>query len=59
MELHLGIMLLMFGQWFVTNYDLEQQINLAEGETKNFAHDIRSVELAIISDVPDDPTTPA
>ncbi len=46
--LHAGIGLMMFGQWFVSTNDVEEQINLAEGETTNFAQDIRSVELAVI-----------
>ncbi|MFC1759212.1 cytochrome c biogenesis protein CcsA, partial [Planctomycetota bacterium] len=46
--LHLGVMLLMFGQWFVASYDVEEQMMLAEGETKSFAQDVRSLELAVI-----------
>jgi ABC-type transport system involved in cytochrome c biogenesis permease subunit len=47
-ELHLGVFLMMFGQWFVSSYDVEQQITLMEGETRSFAQDIRRVELAVI-----------
>ena len=46
--LHLGVMLLMFGQWFVASYDVEEQMMLAEGETKSYAQDVRSLELAVI-----------
>jgi ABC-type transport system involved in cytochrome c biogenesis permease subunit len=45
--LHAGIGLLMFGQWFVSQYDVEQQMRISEGQTVNFASDIRSVELAV------------
>ncbi|MCA9198503.1 MAG: hypothetical protein KDA87_13240, partial [Planctomycetales bacterium] len=46
--LHLGIGLMMFGQWFVSQYDVEQQITITEGETRAYAQDIRSLELAVI-----------
>ncbi len=46
--LHAGVGLLMFGQWFVSNYDVEEQITMAEGQTVHFAQDIRNVELAVI-----------
>ena len=45
---HMGVALLMFGQFWVANYDVEEQISIGEGETASFAHDIRQVELAII-----------
>lgn len=53
-ELHLGILLMMFGQWFVANYDVEEQMMLAEGQTKNYAQDIRSLELAVIDSESDE-----
>ena len=46
--LHAGVLLMMFGQWFVSQYDVEEQITVWEGETVDWAHDIRRVELAII-----------
>ncbi len=46
--LHAGIGLMMFGQWFVTLYDAEEQMTMAEGQTINYGQDIRSVELAVI-----------
>ncbi|MDG2382946.1 MAG: cytochrome c biogenesis protein CcsA [Pirellulaceae bacterium] len=46
--LHGGILLMMFGQWFVTQYDVEEQMSMAEGQALNYGQDIRSVELAII-----------
>jgi hypothetical protein len=46
--LHAGIGLLMFGQWFVTRFDSEEQITMVEGQTVNYGQDIRSVELAVI-----------
>ncbi|MCP4193208.1 MAG: cytochrome c biogenesis protein CcsA [Planctomycetaceae bacterium] len=46
--LHGGILLMMFGQWFVTQYDVEEQMSMAEGQALNYGQDIRSVELAVI-----------
>ena len=46
--LHAGIGLMMFGQWFVTLYDAEEQMTMTEGQTLNYGQDIRSVELAVI-----------
>ena len=45
---HMGVALLMFGQFWVANYDVEEQISLGEGETQSYAHDIRTIELAVI-----------
>ena len=52
--LHAGVLLLMFGQWFVTSYDVEEQMNMSEGESRNYGQDIRSVELALINRESDD-----
>ncbi|MCA9166833.1 MAG: cytochrome c biogenesis protein CcsA [Planctomycetales bacterium] len=46
--LHMGIGLLMFGQWFVYQYDVEEQMTFTAGQTLNYGQDIRSVELAVI-----------
>jgi ABC-type transport system involved in cytochrome c biogenesis permease subunit/DNA-binding transcriptional MerR regulator len=46
--LHAGIGLMMFGQWFVTRYDAEEQMTMVEGQTLNYGQDIRSVELAVV-----------
>ncbi len=46
--LHAGIGLMMFGQWYVSNYDVEEQITMFEGQAMNYGQDVRSVELAII-----------
>ena len=46
--LHAGVGLMMFGQWFVSNYDVEEQMTMFEGQALNYGQDIRSVELAII-----------
>ncbi len=46
--LHGGVGLLMFGQWFVSSYDVEEQMTMAEGDTVNYGQDIRSMELAVI-----------
>ena len=45
--LHGGIGLLMFGELFVSYFAAEQRIVLREGQTVNYAQDIRGVELAI------------
>ncbi|BBO33532.1 cytochrome c biogenesis protein [Lacipirellula parvula] len=50
--LHGGIALLMFGELFTSQYVVEAQMHLLEGETKSYADDIRSWELAI-TDVSD------
>lgn len=46
--LHLGIGLMMFSEFFVGKYAVEGRITLNEGETVNYARDIRSVELAVV-----------
>ena len=45
--LHGGVGLLMFGEFFVSYYAVEQQMTIGEGQTINYARDIRSVELVI------------
>ena len=57
--LHLGIGLLMFGELLVSLYAVEEQVTMADGETRNYAIDIRSVELAVIdrSDPKEDAVT--
>ncbi|NIL98136.1 MAG: hypothetical protein GTO53_09990, partial [Planctomycetales bacterium] len=53
--LHGGVLLLMFGQVFVSQFDVEEQMTIAEGQTVNYAQDIRAVELAVIDrKLPDD-----
>ncbi|MFO0913686.1 MAG: cytochrome c biogenesis protein CcsA [Pirellulales bacterium] len=46
--LHAGIGLLMFYEFYVDLYAVEGQMTMAEGETVNFARDIRTTELALI-----------
>lgn len=46
--LHSGVLLLMFGQFLVSKYDVEEQMALEEGETVSYGRDIRAVELAIV-----------
>lgn len=46
--LHLGVLLLMLSELFVTLNAVEERMQIGEGETTNFASDIRSVELAVI-----------
>jgi ABC-type transport system involved in cytochrome c biogenesis permease subunit len=45
---HLGIGLLMFGQFWVAKHDVEEQISIREGETVTYAYDIRQTELAVV-----------
>ena len=45
---HGGLALLMFGQFYVGRYDVEEQMTIQEGETVRFAQDIRQTELAIV-----------
>ena len=52
--IHGGVLLLMFGEMLVGMLAVEEQIALLEGETKNYAIDIRAVELAIVDSAPDD-----
>lgn len=47
--IHGGVGLLMLGQYFVSQYDVEEQMRISEGETVNFGQDIRCVELAIVN----------
>jgi ABC-type transport system involved in cytochrome c biogenesis permease subunit len=46
--LHGGIGLMMFGELLVGLTAVESQIQMQEGETVNFAQDIRTVELAVV-----------
>jgi cytochrome c-type biogenesis protein CcsB len=45
--LHGGVGLLMFGEFFVSHFAVEQQMTLEEGQTVGHSRDIRSVELAV------------
>ena len=47
-QLHSGVLLMMFGQVFVSQYDVEEQLTIYEGQTVNYAQDIRAVELAVV-----------
>jgi ABC-type transport system involved in cytochrome c biogenesis permease subunit len=46
--LHSGVLLLMVNELLVAHYAVEWQIFLMEGQTTNYARDIRTVELALI-----------
>lgn len=46
--LHMGIGLLMFGELLVSVAAVEEQMSIVEGQTVNYASDVRSVELAIV-----------
>lgn len=46
--IHLGVALLMVGQWWVAKYDVEEQMTMAESEEVDYAQDIRDTELAVV-----------
>ena len=46
--LHCGVALVMFSQFYVSRYDIEEQVTIQEGQTASFARDIRQTELAIV-----------
>jgi ABC-type transport system involved in cytochrome c biogenesis permease subunit len=46
--IHAGLGLLMMGEWFVSRFAVEERLSIREGETVNFAQDIRETELAIV-----------
>ena len=46
--LHTGIGLMMFSEFFVSEYAVEGRMTLREGETVNYLRDVRKVELAVI-----------
>jgi cytochrome c-type biogenesis protein CcsB len=52
--IHAGVGLLMFGQWWVGKYDVEEQMTIREGQTATYAQDIRTVELAVADTSPAD-----
>ncbi len=49
---HAGLILLILGEVLTGLFAVEWQMKIEEGETVNFAHDIRSVELAIVDPSP-------
>lgn len=46
--IHAGVGLMMFGQFFVSKYDVEEQMRVEEGQTKTYGEDIRRIEMAIV-----------
>ncbi|WP_417386632.1 cytochrome c biogenesis protein CcsA [Gimesia sp.] len=48
--LHAGVGLMMLSELIVGTMAVETQMTISEGETTNFAHDIREIELAIIDE---------
>jgi len=46
--IHVGLALLMLGEWFVSYFAKEERLVIREGEATNFAIDIRETELAVI-----------
>jgi len=46
--LHAGIALIMFSEFYVSQYASEGRMSIREGETINYLRDIREVELAVI-----------
>lgn len=51
--LHAGIGLIMVGELVTDLYAVEGQMRVAEGQTVNYAYDIRSCELAVTTDEAD------
>ena len=43
-----AIAMIMFGQFFVAKYDVEEQLSVEEGQTITYARDIRQTELAVV-----------
>ncbi len=52
--IHAGILLMMFGQYIATVYNVEERMSIREGETRRYAEDIRTTELAIVDTSPAD-----
>ncbi len=46
--IHAGLLLMMSGEVLVSYFAVESQMQLREGETKNYAEDIRATEFAIV-----------
>lgn len=46
--IHIGLALLMLGEWYVSFFAKEERLVIAEGESTNAAIDIRETELAVI-----------
>ncbi|GIW95212.1 MAG: hypothetical protein KatS3mg110_3253 [Pirellulaceae bacterium] len=51
--IHAGILLMMFGQYIATVYNVEERMAIREGQTIQYGEDIRTTELAVI-----DPSNP-
>ena len=47
--LHAGIALIMFSEFYVSQYAVEGRMSIREGETMNYVKDIRTTELAIVN----------
>ncbi len=47
--IHVGLALMMLGEWFVSWFAAEERMMIREGGSANFALDIRETELAIIN----------
>jgi len=47
--LHAGIGLIMFSEFYVSQYAVEGRMSISEGETMNYVKDIRTTELAIVN----------
>lgn len=48
--LHAGVGLMMLSELMVGTMAVETQMTIAEGETANYVHDIREIELAVIDE---------
>lgn len=51
--LHSGILLLFVGEYITREFQVEQQMRIAEGDYSNYAYDIRNYELAFTTDAGD------
>jgi hypothetical protein len=47
--LHVGIILLLLGEWYRLTFAVENHLGFAEGEYVNYTHDLHKFELAVIT----------
>ena len=52
--LHLGVLLMMYNELLVGVSAIEGQMSIREGDTVNYEHDIRAIELAVVDTSPKD-----
>ncbi len=51
--LHAGVILLLVGEWVTREFQIEQQMTIAEGTSSNYAFDTRDHELAFVESAGD------